>query len=443
MAAQVMRQPFEQVRFNYLVNWYPKGAARYSSWNKGEEPDITRIVGLFANIMGLHAGDALARSFINERMQQYSDRIRVAVSEATHPYDKVGAILTVFKQCRSDVLLISPRKIQTEHLLLRSTLNNLLHGYSMSSLRCESGAIAPFGTTRLLRSLHDQPAVRAYLAGPEYIEGRTPSMRALLDDGGPCMHPWTGFQDAYMERSVAVGQALRSLPACALYLVDGKRFSGFRALKEKPRRPDFWFTLSHYLAAKTDKTWNRQFVADALLRNVHAMKEPDREDDGSFVGFGNGSRALEEAEKKPLPTYTAKLRPILNDGEYNAHWLAAESAAWRDYRRLRLLLLEEDTTGTLQSLKVPCDSDRIHAFRHKPEVVFEHTWPSPLSQPRSAKLLDVAVPGLGARYQMIMDLEANLSINHNTKKTMLRDALSEIQHSSALDEMSLPSDLSL
>lgn len=437
LAADVARLPFAQVRFNYFVNWYPKSTTLAKGWSEvpqdwamGTPPNPSDILdGLLRLLKPRNPikEDTNSEGISDEQMVQFADKMRSAIADANHPYDKVGAVLAVFKDLRAELTRKSKIELFTDHATLRSIMTTLLDTFSFQALHDTQAAVLQRGFGETLSVAYQQELVQAYV---DRDLTEAPPMDSLFNGGVVVLEKWEDEKEHYMLRSAALGQALRKVPPELLYLFSGQGLKRFTEMTEIPRRPDFWFVLKHYLATHDAANWSRPFVVDTLLRHGKAI----------YGEAGADQDRWYDQDDSPEPVYQTQMAPTMLDSEYAQHWHAAERAAWRDYRHLRLVLIEENPSAHVQKLTPAAKPDLVKLLRKSPATVFDSFFPE-ASIPLVPALLNAAVPGLGVHYQSVVDLDAGVQIGRKAMKALLTNSATDIRASVTKEAADLPADL--
>lgn len=443
LAADVARLPFAQVRFNYFVNWYAKSTTLAKSWSDtpadwdiGDSPKPSSILESLTALLKIRPpgiADVDANP-VQDLAGDFTERLRVAIATNEHPYDKVGAILSVFKDYRSTLALAGNVRLYTEHIKLRSLMTHLLDEFSLHALRNTKEAVLSRGFGETLSAAYDQETVTEYLKQGANSHDPEPSLDLLFHgEGSIVVQNWSTDKTSYMLRSSALGKALRKVPPELMYLFCGDGIQRFANMGTTPRKPDFWFVVKHYLATHSDETWSRPFVVDTLLRHGKAI----------YGDEGEHQLNYHEEERWPAPAYPSQLAPTMDDAEFAQKWRRAEKAAWRDYRHLRTVLIEADPQGQVPKLTPPAKTDIVQLLRKQPTEVFAQYFP-PGMLPSAPKLLSAAIPGLGMHYQAVIDLDSGLQIGRDAMASILSNSAADLLAATRSEETyELPAELSL
>jgi hypothetical protein len=367
----------------------------------------------------------------SERVAFHLAEVRRKIEIAQHPYDKVGAILSSFKAYRAEVSSVLGRPLRTMHRSLRHSMTRFMFRYAALDLGIATGPVVPAGFSTVLQDVYATPQVQAHLNDdpPPYLPHRSySSFLSFAADDSQWTDSWLGNQNEIINSRECLGKVLQSMPGPSITILDPYGDNRFTSTSCVNRTPPVWFVLKHYLMTHSEKTWDRNFFFDAVLRKsvTHpSVTQADMEAEAA---------CQEDPSDEKIP---ARLCPLMADSDFDKLWAQAYGAAWRDYRHLRQLTFDEDYSTAIAAARDPSAGEMVHALRQDPANVLK---PPFCHQPREmcAKLLERVVPGVGSSYQAVLSVHEFLGSSPAETKAAFIAAVEDIQQnlpdSSARDD---------
>lgn len=399
---------FAQVRHRYLTSYMgainmadedSDWCARFRFVNDNDDPVLpgpALILNCWNEWLSAKETNREPNWLGEDRVAYFTTRAQELAAAATHPYDKTGAILAVFKEYRQEVETKLGRRIRIKHNRLRHDMTDFLQSYSQHALFEAGHVVTSKGLGQCIRQAYPVDLENITVLPP--VPGAlrdVPKGRAFLSLEAPRYSAWTQDKEAIMHHRQTLGAKLKAFPPEALYIFD--RYTGDRDRMvdyRYPRKPPESFVIEHYLLTHDEHTWDGSFFIDTLLRKL-----PDviRRPLGEYAHYSDDEFLLVTDEYRTTLAQKRSLVPILSDDVFSARWKAIEKAAWKDYRRIRAQALKDYGSCMLERCSEPSLAELRPPLVERPARVFHHPY-SKLDLPLQKKLLDRVMPGLGTRY---------------------------------------------
>lgn len=356
-----------------------------------------------------------------ERVDFYLKLVQQKISSASHPYDKAGAILEVFKAYRTEVQSHIARPLRTMHVTLRGSMTRSMFKFAKAAMAKDEALGAPDGFSTTLSEIYASPQMRAHLTDepPPFLpQPSNATFLSFSSNDTIWTESWLGNQDEIINSRKCLGKVIQSIPGSALSLLDPYGDARFLRSPLKQRKPPIWFVLRHYMMTHCAKTWDREFVFDAVLRKGTTLDSLSPE---IAADVAHAKEVMQDTEKS-----SPRLCSLMSDTAFTEKWDLAYSSAWRDYRRLRQLSMQEDYDVAISQSCDPSSGEMMPALRKDVNKVFIPPFNQQPIDVRS-KLLNRVVPGLGESYKTVLAVHEYLGASDEAIKEAFSAALEELQ----------------
>lgn len=368
-----------------------------------------------------------------ERTAYFVKRAELLASLATHPYEKAGSLLKVFKEYRDEIEAKIGRRVKPRHAVLRNDMSDFMMTYATVALAESDDVITAKGPGFLI----NQSLIAA--SDDKSLNNDQRKTRQLKTLYISDSHKIDNVISRISRKSDSLGAMIKAIPPEAVYMLDWHYGGIHRRLYDGfTRKPNEAFVLEHYLLAKNDKSWDRKFFVDAVLRKL-----PDVVNKNS--DFFKSSEDVKNQNIAEVQKHMIKkgLAPCMEDKAFNEMWLEAEKNAWADYIRIRKQAFVNGGECTTHELFEPSAAELRPELERNPLAIFQDPYTS-LEQSVKQKLLNRVVQGLGDRYEKLLTLKEALDISDENLENLFEQANRELSNpeTTALDVTTLDVDIS-